>query len=126
MSMHIFVNRYILIINSINEGCVIFISRNMLQYKKAKVNVQSGSSSSSVQNMAPHGVTLRGELRYRDGVKKNIDVHIEGNLTSMIVGIKTLREQVSDLLTELTVQEKGSVAGDKEELGSSGEDILIL
>ena len=96
------------------------------EYKKAKVNVQSGSSSSSVQNMAPHGVTLRGELRYRDGVKKNIDVHIEGNLTSMIVGIKTLREQVSDLLTELTVQEKGSVAGDKEELGSSGEDILIL
>ncbi|CAL8392230.1 unnamed protein product [Gadus morhua 'NCC'] len=72
--------------------------------------------------MAPHGVTLRGELRYRDGVKKNIDVHIEGNLTSMIVGIKTLREQVSDLLTELTVQEKGSVAGDKEELGSSDED----
>ena len=75
--------------------------------------------------MAPHGATLRGELRYRDGLKKNIDVHIEGSLTSMIVGIKALREQVSDLLTELTVQEKGSVTGDKEDLGSGGEAFFI-
>ena len=49
---------------------------------------------------------LRGELKYRDGRKKELIMKTENSLPSLIVGIKKLNADVSVLLTELVVQEK--------------------
>ncbi|XP_062323789.1 uncharacterized protein si:dkeyp-55f12.3 [Osmerus eperlanus] len=49
---------------------------------------------------------LRGELKYRDGRKKELLIKTENSLPSLIVGIKKLNAEVSVLLTELVVQEK--------------------
>ena len=49
---------------------------------------------------------LRGELKYRDGRKKELIMKTENSLPSLIVGIKKLNADVSVLLTELIVQEK--------------------
>ncbi|KAG7272604.1 hypothetical protein CRUP_033113 [Coryphaenoides rupestris] len=53
--------------------------------------------------MAPGGVSLRGELRYRDGRRKSVEVEIDGGggLAAMVAAVKTLQERVSELLTEL-------------------------
>ncbi|XP_038823909.1 uncharacterized protein si:dkeyp-55f12.3 [Salvelinus namaycush] len=59
---------------------------------------------------------IRGELKYRDGLKKEIIVKTENNLTSMIVGIKKLNADVSGLLTDLVVQEQFCGGNDKGDL----------
>ncbi|KAJ8009247.1 hypothetical protein DPEC_G00086910 [Dallia pectoralis] len=56
--------------------------------------------------MAANVSVLRGELKYRDGLTKEIVITTENNLTSMIVGIKTLNADVSRLLTDCIAQEK--------------------
>ena len=71
--------------------------------------------------MAPLGETLRGELRYRDGRRSTVEVPVDRTLPSIITGVRTLRERVAQLLTELTEQEKRP--GDQEEQG--GEEILF-
>ncbi|CAL8315537.1 unnamed protein product [Merluccius merluccius] len=72
--------------------------------------------------MAPHGATLRGELRYRDGLTRDVDVEVQKNLPSLIAGIKTLSGRVSDLLTDLVLQEKRSETGDQVQEGSGSSD----
>lgn len=58
---------------------------------------------------------IRGELKYRDELKKEIIIKTENNLTSMIVGIKQLNADVSRLLTDL-VQEQFCGGNDKGDL----------
>ncbi|XP_071391703.1 uncharacterized protein [Centroberyx affinis] len=70
-------------------------------------------------------VTLQCELKYRDGLKKKIDVNTENNLTSMMAGIKKLNAEVSQLLTELVAREKlfsGGDCDDDEKEEDSDED----
>lgn len=51
---------------------------------------------------------LKGELKYRDGQTNQFTVKVDDNLKSMISGIKKLSADISDVLTVLVEQEKGS------------------
>ena len=65
---------------------------------------------------------LRGELKYRDGRKKELLMKTtENSLPSLIVGIKKLNADVSVLLTELVVQEK--LNGGSDDQGDFGGEI---
>uniref|UniRef100_A0A8C2BQB1 Si:dkeyp-55f12.3 n=1 Tax=Cyprinus carpio TaxID=7962 RepID=A0A8C2BQB1_CYPCA len=71
---------------------------------------------------------LKGELKYRDGLTSQFTVQADGSLKSMITGIKKLNADISEVLTALVEQERGSVenstAGvdDEEEEDSDEED----
>lgn len=73
---------------------------------QSKTEAKLKGLRSRMANMAGSLRILRGELKYRDGVKKEIILKIDNNLTSMVTGIKKLNEDVSGLLTELVEQEK--------------------
>ncbi len=51
---------------------------------------------------------LKGELKYRDGQTSQFTVQADGNLKSMITGIKKLNADISEVLTALVGQERGS------------------
>lgn len=55
---------------------------------------------------------LQAELKFRDGVKKQISVTFQNNLSSLIAAVQELNASTSRLLTELVEQEKshGDVA----------------
>ncbi|XP_056621050.1 uncharacterized protein si:dkeyp-55f12.3 [Triplophysa dalaica] len=70
---------------------------------------------------------LKGELKYRDGQTNQFTVKVDDNLKSMISGIKKLSADISDVLTVLVEQEKGSTgnikdADDDDEDDSDEED----
>lgn len=51
---------------------------------------------------------LKGELKYRDGQTSQFTVQADGHLKSMITGIKKLNADISEVLTALVGQERGS------------------
>lgn len=51
---------------------------------------------------------LKGELKYRDGQTNQFAVQVDGDLKSMITGVKKLNADISVVLTALVEQEKGS------------------
>lgn len=57
---------------------------------------------------------LKGELKYRDGQTNQFTVKVDDNLKSMISGIKKLSADISDVLTVLVEQEKGSTGNIKD------------
>ncbi|KAG9344866.1 hypothetical protein JZ751_010557 [Albula glossodonta] len=56
---------------------------------------------------------LRGELKYRDGETKEFVIKAENNLKSILAGVQKMSKDASEVLTELVLQEKGSVGNDK-------------
>uniref|UniRef100_A0AAY5K1T6 Si:dkeyp-55f12.3 n=1 Tax=Esox lucius TaxID=8010 RepID=A0AAY5K1T6_ESOLU len=95
----------------------------------ASQKVQStGQCCHAVSTMAANVGVLRGELKYRDGLTKEIVITTENNLTSMIVGIKKLNADVSRLLTDSIVQEnlyKGDLQvddGEEEDVSEDDDD----
>uniref|UniRef100_A0A673K2J5 Si:dkeyp-55f12.3 n=1 Tax=Sinocyclocheilus rhinocerous TaxID=307959 RepID=A0A673K2J5_9TELE len=70
---------------------------------------------------------LKGELKYRDGQTNQFTVQVDGNLKSMITGIKKLNADISEVLTALVEQERGSAENstadvDEEEEEDSDEE----
>jgi len=51
---------------------------------------------------------LKGELKYRDGQTSQFTVQADGDLKSMITGIKKFNADISEVLTALVEQERGS------------------
>jgi len=51
---------------------------------------------------------LKGELKYRDGQTNQFTVQVDGDLKSLLTGVKKLNADVSVVLTALVEQEKGS------------------
>ncbi|CAM4693476.1 unnamed protein product [Leuciscus chuanchicus] len=51
---------------------------------------------------------LNGELKYRDGQTNQFTVQVDGDLKSLLTGIKKLNADISVVLTALVEQEKGS------------------
>uniref|UniRef100_A0A3B5K2J1 Uncharacterized protein n=1 Tax=Takifugu rubripes TaxID=31033 RepID=A0A3B5K2J1_TAKRU len=49
---------------------------------------------------------LLAELKFRDGVKEQISVKVENNLTSLIAAVQELNGVASRLLSELVEREK--------------------
>ncbi|TWW68432.1 hypothetical protein D4764_19G0002300 [Takifugu flavidus] len=66
---------------------------------------------------------LLAELTFRDGVKEQISVKVENNLTSLIAAVQELNGVASRLLSELVEREKsrGHTQGE-EEVEDSDED----
>merc|ERR1712071_237909 len=69
---------------------------------------------------------LRGTLKYRDGQTNEFTVKTDKTLKSMITGIKTLNVDISGVLTDLVLKERGNNKGDiqvddEEEDDSDGE-----
>ncbi|XP_066550379.1 uncharacterized protein LOC136716871 [Amia ocellicauda] len=54
---------------------------------------------------------LRGELKYRDGTTKEFVVTSENNLKSILFGLQKLSAEVSTVLSDLVLQEKGLNSG---------------
>uniref|UniRef100_A0A672P9W2 Si:dkeyp-55f12.3 n=1 Tax=Sinocyclocheilus grahami TaxID=75366 RepID=A0A672P9W2_SINGR len=52
---------------------------------------------------------LKGELKYRDGRTSQFTVQADGNLKSVITGIKKLNADISEVLTALVEQERDEV-----------------
>ncbi|XP_035380260.1 uncharacterized protein si:dkeyp-55f12.3 [Electrophorus electricus] len=50
---------------------------------------------------------LKGELKYRDGQTNKFAVKSDNNLKSIIIGVKKLHSEISEVLTSLVEQEKG-------------------
>lgn len=69
---------------------------------------------------------LRGALKYRDGQTKAFTVKTEKNLTSMIIGIKKLNADISGVLTDLVLKERGNNKGDIQVDGKTGTYYLQL
>ncbi|XP_048062485.1 uncharacterized protein si:dkeyp-55f12.3 [Megalobrama amblycephala] len=73
---------------------------------------------------------LKGELKYRDGQTNQFAVQVDGDLKSMITGVKKLNADISVVLTALVEQEKGStgdsrgVLDDEEDEDSDEEDSI--
>ncbi|XP_057208373.1 uncharacterized protein si:dkeyp-55f12.3 [Triplophysa rosa] len=65
---------------------------------------------------------LKGELKYRDGRTNQFTVKVDDNLKSMISGIKKLSADISDVLTVLVEQEKGSTGNIKDVDDDDDED----
>ncbi|KAK7150322.1 hypothetical protein R3I93_011543 [Phoxinus phoxinus] len=71
---------------------------------------------------------LNGELKYRDGQTNQFTVQVDGDLKSLLTGIKKLNADISVVLTALVEQEKGStdnsrgVLDDDEDEDSDEED----
>uniref|UniRef100_A0A8C2Q399 Si:dkeyp-55f12.3 n=1 Tax=Cyprinus carpio TaxID=7962 RepID=A0A8C2Q399_CYPCA len=71
---------------------------------------------------------LNGELKYRDGQTNQFTVQVDGSLKSMITGIKKLNADISEVLTALVEQERGSAVNntadvdDEEDEDSDEED----
>ncbi|XP_056115949.1 uncharacterized protein si:dkeyp-55f12.3 [Rhinichthys klamathensis goyatoka] len=71
---------------------------------------------------------LKGELKYRDGQTNQFTVQVDGDLKSLLTGVKKLNADVSVVLTALVEQEKGStdnsrgVLDDDEDEDSDEED----
>lgn len=57
---------------------------------------------------------LKGELKHRDGHTNQFTVKVDDNLKSMITGIKALSADISDVLTVLVEQERGSTGNSKD------------
>ncbi|KAL2082010.1 hypothetical protein ACEWY4_021828 [Coilia grayii] len=71
---------------------------------------------------------LRGTLKGRDGQSSLFTVKIENNLKSMITGVRKLNADISDVLTDLVLKERGNEKGDiqpndeEDEEDSDGEN----
>ncbi|KAL4641848.1 hypothetical protein GN956_G10482 [Arapaima gigas] len=59
---------------------------------------------------------LHAELKYRDGRTKEVVVSCEKNLQSVLSAVRAVNADVSALLTELVVQEKGAAGNGEEPL----------
>uniref|UniRef100_A0A671QUW3 Si:dkeyp-55f12.3 n=1 Tax=Sinocyclocheilus anshuiensis TaxID=1608454 RepID=A0A671QUW3_9TELE len=67
---------------------------------------------------------LKGELKYRDGqTNRQFTVQVDGNLKSMITGIKKLNADISEVLTALVEQERGSVENKRGSAENSTADV---
>ncbi|PWS21068.1 hypothetical protein DKP78_25535, partial [Enterococcus faecium] len=70
---------------------------------------------------------LRGTLKYRDGSTNEFTVKTENNLKSMITGVKKLNADISGVLTDLVLKEKGNDKGgvqvDDEDEDDSDEEM---
>ncbi|KAJ8356303.1 hypothetical protein SKAU_G00190970 [Synaphobranchus kaupii] len=65
---------------------------------------------------------LRGELKYRDGEKKEFVVKTENNLKNILSGVQKMNADVSAVLTELVLREKGSVENGKGDIQVDDEE----
>ncbi|KAJ8269916.1 hypothetical protein GJAV_G00108230 [Gymnothorax javanicus] len=65
---------------------------------------------------------LRGELKYRDGEKKEFVVKTENSLKDIIAGVHEMNADVSAVLTELVLREKGSVKNGKGDMQVDDEE----
>lgn len=79
---------------------------------KSRIQRVGVQRSEFVFNMAT--CELKGELKYRDGHTKQFTVKVDDNLKSMISGVKKLSADISDVLTVLVEQEKGSTGNSKD------------
>lgn len=59
-----------------------------------------------IYNMA--ACELKGELKSRDGQTNQFAVQVDGDLKSMITGVKKLNADISVVLTALVEHERGS------------------
>lgn len=62
---------------------------------------------------------LRGTLKGRDGQSSLFTVKVENNLKSMITGVQKLNTEISGVLTELVLKERGNEKGDVQPNGKS-------
>ncbi|XP_051954225.1 uncharacterized protein si:dkeyp-55f12.3 [Xyrauchen texanus] len=85
--------------------------------KKRKVRVQRLEFTF---NMAT--CELKGELKYRDGLTNQFVVKVDDNLKSMITGIKKINADISEVLTALVEQEKGSTGNCKGDVDDDEEE----
>ncbi|XP_056301341.1 uncharacterized protein si:dkeyp-55f12.3 [Danio aesculapii] len=65
---------------------------------------------------------LKGELKYRDGHTNPFTVQVDGNLKSIISGIKKINGDISEALTALVEQEKGSTGNGREDVNDDEEE----
>lgn len=65
---------------------------------------------------------LKGELKYRDGQTNQFTAQVDGNLKSIISGIKKINGDISEALTTLVEQEKGSTGNDRESVNDDEEE----
>lgn len=59
---------------------------------------------------------LRGELKYRDGQTNQFTAQVDGNLKSIISGIKKINGDISEALTALVEQEKDSTGNGRKDV----------
>lgn len=69
---------------------------------------------------------LRGTLKYRDGDTNEFTVKTENNLKSIITGVKKLSADISGVLTDLVLKERGNDKGDVQVDGKTGTNYLQL
>ncbi|KAK2884222.1 hypothetical protein QQF64_015918 [Cirrhinus molitorella] len=65
---------------------------------------------------------LKGELKYRDGQTNQFTVQVDGNLKSVITGIKKLNADISEVLTALVDQERGSTENNTADVDDDEEE----
>ncbi|XP_036406555.1 uncharacterized protein si:dkeyp-55f12.3 [Megalops cyprinoides] len=65
---------------------------------------------------------VRGELKYRDGQTKEFVVKAENNLKSVLAGVQKISADVSEVLTELVLQEKGTAENGKGDFDGGDEE----
>lgn len=69
---------------------------------------------------------LRGTLKYRDGNTSEFTVKTENNLKSMINGLKKMNANISVVLTDLVLKERGNDKGDVQVDGKTNDLTLQL
>lgn len=79
------------------------------------------SSKKKKKKKMEAAAALLAELKFRDGVKEQISVKVENNLTSLIAAVQELNGVASRLLSELVEREKS-----RGHTGGSGDNAVSI